>query len=349
MVKDNFSGAYKNKRVLITGHTGFKGSWLALWLESIGAEVFGLSLDQQELSHFNLLDLNIDHRIGNVDDFDLFKNILMEVRPEIVFHLAAQPLVRESYNNPIDTWKTNILGSANLLEIAREIDELKSIVMVTSDKCYKNIESNYSYAEDDVLGGLDPYSASKACTEILISSFKHSFFKNTNKLIASARAGNVIGGGDFSLDRIIPDIFRAVSTDKELKIRYPQAIRPWQHVLDCNYGYLLLGKHLLEGNSSFATSFNFGPFKESEISVEILLEKISALWPELAWSLDQNDNPHEATLLSLNHSKAVNELKWRPNLNIDQSISLTADWYSDFINYRNVNSIQQLIDYSTKI
>jgi len=347
MVVDNFSGIYKNRRVLITGHTGFKGSWLALWLKSLGADVFGFSLEADDLSHFNLLDIEINHIVGNVDDYSSFENILKEVKPEIIFHLAAQPLVRESYNDPINNWKTNIMGAANLLDISRHIDEIKSIVMVTSDKCYKNIETNYSYSETDVLGGIDPYSASKACTEILISSFQKSFYHQSGKLIASARAGNVIGGGDFSSDRIIPDIFRSISNSKVLNIRYPHAVRPWQHILDCIYGYLLLGQKLLSGDPSFSTSFNFGPEKDSEISVETLLEKVSNLWPNLIWDLDINDNPHEATLLTLNNSKAKSYLNWNPYLNIDRTIELTVNWYASYLKDNSLKSEEQLAEYTS--
>ena len=342
-----FSDVYRGKRILLTGHTGFKGSWLALWLTELGADVTGVSLPPEtQPNHWDLLDLkNEDHR-ADIRDFEVLSKIVAETKPEIVFHLAAQPLVRRSYRDPLETWSTNIMGTANILEACRHTSSVQAIVVITTDKCYENNEWPWGYREIDRLGGHDPYSASKAGAELVAASYRSAFF-NTEKspLLATARAGNVIGGGDWSEDRLIPDLVRATTNKQSLEIRSPNATRPWQHVLESLSGYLLLGQKLLERNNDFAAPWNFGPEPEGNRAVAEMLNKLSLYWPDMHWHMTEKAQPHEATLLYLDSSKARRQLQWRPVWNFDTTLAKTAEWYRAWIEKESVVSRQQLAEY----
>ncbi len=336
-----FAQIYRNRRVLLTGHTGFKGSWLALWLKSLGAEVIGLALQPNtEPNHWDLLNLGIPESRVDISDEAAVATAVKKANPEIVFHLAAQSLVRLSYSTPVETWKTNVMGSVNLLESCRNAPDLKAIVFITTDKCYENKESPKGYSEEDRLGGHDPYSASKASTEFIAASYRDSFFKGS-PLIASARAGNVIGGGDWALDRIIPDLARAQEKGEDLIVRSPNAVRPWQHVLEPLSGYLQLGQKLLEDKKEFQGAWNFGPDQEGVLSVSDLLGRMKAKYVVQS---DKNA-PHETKILLLDSSKARKVLQWQPVWDMDEQIEMTSDWYNKFHKDRSVLSVRQLEDY----
>lgn len=346
-----FDQIYKNRRVLVTGHSGFKGSWLALWLNQLGAEVAGISLEPETIpNHWDLLRLDCRTNWVDIRDFAALNDAVKKINPEVIFHLAAQPLVRRSYRNPVDTWQTNVVGTVNLLDAARGCADLRAIVCITTDKCYENKEWCWGYRENDSLGGHDPYSASKAAAEIAINSYRKSFFSVVSgPLLASARAGNVIGGGDWCEDRIIPDLVRAVSAGKSLEIRSPNATRPWQHVLECLYGYLLLGKKLLEGRAEFAEAWNFGPDASSNCTVAGILDGMKKFWPELVWFTGTVAQPHEAGLLHLDSSKARARLGWKPVWGLEKTLEKTAEWYSNFITDQKVQSVQQLNEFQTTL
>jgi CDP-glucose 4,6-dehydratase len=269
-----FENSYQNKKVLVTGHTGFKGSWLIKWLEMLGAEVQGISLEPNtEPNHFTLIHSDIKSHILDIRDAEKLSKTIRSINPDIVFHLAAQPLVRESYEYPLETLQTNVMGTANVLNACRGLDNLKAILVVTTDKCYENKEWIWGYRESDPMGGYDPYSMSKGCAELVVSSFRRSYFnlddysKKHSTLLATARGGNVIGGGDWSKDRLIPDIIKSVVKQQSVMIRSPHSTRPWQHVLECLSGYLMLGQKLLQGEKAFAEAWNFGPPGDAEASV----------------------------------------------------------------------------------
>ena len=333
-----FGDIYKNRRVFITGHTGFKGSWLAFWLQKMGAEVCGYSLAAPtEPSHWNLLKMDVRSEIADIRDFQTLEKGLQEFQPEIVFHLAAQPLVRASYRNPIETYSTNVMGTLNVLEACRKTKSVRAIVNVTSDKCYENREWERGYHEEDPMGGYDPYSSSKGCSELLTASYRNSYFSNTlfgtehHILLASCRGGNVIGGGDWAEDRLVPDIMRAVSEDQPVEIRNPHATRPWQHVLEPLGGYLLVGQRLLEGDVACATGWNFGPDEESDLSVQEVVENIKRHWGRIDYRLAQvAEAPHEAHLLKLDCTKAYKEIGWCPMWNSTETFQKTVDWYRGF-------------------
>ena len=358
-------GFWVDKKVLITGHTGFKGSWLSLWLCLLGAKVYGFSLKPEtQPSLFKQLSLDKkieDHRIADITNFQAISSYVKEVEPEIVFHMAAQPLVRESYIKPLLTWQVNVQGSLNLLESLKTINQTCSVVVVTTDKVYKNIGSDKGYEETDRLGGHDPYSSSKAALELAISSWRASFCGNKvhqNKYlaIATARAGNVIGGGDWALDRLFPDAVRALSKKKKIIVRNPDYNRPWQHVLEPLSGYLVLGRKLFEEKaalsneiSNYTDSFNFGPDMESNKTVKEVIEKIIMHWKG-SWTRDSDINAfHEAEKLNLNINKAKTLLKWHPKWDFDYTIKKTVNWYYE--DYENKVSpfklcLQDIIEYS---
>lgn len=348
-----FNSVYQNKRVLITGHTGFKGSWLALWLSQLGAKITGYSLQPPtEPNHFQLLGLKINSIIGDIRDTDKLTQVFKEQQPEIIFHLAAQAIVRLSYKDPLETFTSNVVGMVNVLEAARSTGTVRAIVNVTSDKCYENQEWPWGYREIDALGGFDPYSASKGCAEIVTNCWRNSFFNSKDygsahqTLLASARAGNVIGGGDWASDRLIPDIMRAVSQNEKVKIRNPHATRPWQHVLEPLSGYLLLGRMLLEGRQEYAGAFNFGPSGEENVSVGEIVHLVKKFWPKIDYEISQAPNqPHEAGLLKLDCSKARTTLKWKPVWTGRDTFEKTALWYKNFYESGKISSLDDLNGY----
>jgi CDP-glucose 4,6-dehydratase len=340
-----FDNIYQGRRVLITGHTGFKGSWLSLWLKKLGAEISCIALPADtEPNHWQLLDLDIDNDAIDIRNTASVREHIEDFQPEIVFHLAAQALVRHSYANPLDTWSSNVMGTANVLDACRQTTSVKAIVVVTTDKCYQNEECPEGYQEHHQLGGHDPYSASKAATELLVASYRDAFLTEQQVLVATARAGNVIGGGDWSEDRLIPDIVRSMQNNETVLIRSPHAIRPWQHVLESLSGYLLLGKALLQQQHWAATSWNFGPESNGEDSVANVLNQFNSFWPELEWKSTEA-TLHETNTLRLNSQKARAELNWQPVLALPEAIEYTARWYLDYMLNNTVRSEQQIDSY----
>jgi len=334
-----FSGRYKNKKVLVTGHTGFKGSWLCTWLLRMGAEICGYSAGiPTSPANFEVLGLKdrIRHVDSDVRDRNLLLRTTLDFKPEIVFHLAAQSLVRLSYGDPVKTFETNVMGTMNVLEAIRRCPSVRAGVIITSDKCYRNVEWTWGYRENDRLGGEDPYSASKGCAELVIHSYVNSFFEK-GPMIASARAGNVIGGGDWAADRIVPDAVRAWSGGKPVVIRNPDATRPWQHVLEPLSGYLLLGERLLGGDRSAAgEAFNFGPSAAVNQSVRQLLAGMAGFWPGAEWQVkNAEDGRKESVLLKLCCDKALNTLGWAAILPFEKTVSMTVDWYRKFYDENN--------------
>jgi CDP-glucose 4,6-dehydratase len=319
--------------VLLTGHTGFKGSWLALWLQRLGARVHALSLPPAtDPSHWSLLGLDVAETTGDIRDPEVVRRVVAQAQPEIVFHMAAQSLVRTSYRDPLATWSSNVMGTAHVLDACREAPGLRAIVVVTSDKCYENTETAVPFREDDRLGGRDPYSASKAATELVAASYRESFYSNGQRaLVATARAGNVIGGGDWSADRLVPDLVRAVGAGRPLEVRNPQAVRPWQHVLEPLSGYLALGERLLAHEESAASAWNFGPADSDSRTVQAVLEGMHRAWPQVRWESSGGDHPHEAGVLRLDSSKAQSGLDWRPVWALDDALARTAKWYEAFL------------------
>lgn len=332
---------YKNKKVLITGNTGFKGSWMCQWLLNTGAEVYGLATEPlTEPSLFKQLNLENYSKWYNVDirNYNSVRKVIAEVKPEVIFHLAAQSLVRLSYNIPLETLGTNIMGTVNLLEAVRETGISTNIVVITSDKSYENQEWLFGYRENDAMGGYDPYSASKGAAEIVVSSYRRSFFNPLNfekhgVKVSSARAGNVIGGGDWSMDRIVPDSIRFLKENEHVKVRNPLATRPWQHVLEPLGGYLLLGSKLLTCNVDelgiFCNAFNFGPLISSNKTVEILVKEIIKNWGKGDWTYNKQDAVHEASLLNLSIDKAYHLLQWHPVWQFEETIKNTVLWYKE--------------------
>ncbi len=348
-----FKNIYKGKTVFVTGHTGFKGSWLSIWLENLGANVIGYSLPAPKQGLFNVLNLSkkITHIEGNICDYSLLESSIKKYQPDFIFHMAAQALVRYSYDFPIETMATNITGTSNLLNICRTINNCKVLVNITTDKCYENQEKNYAYKENDKLGGLDPYSASKACSEIVTNSYRNSFFKNSEIAIATARAGNVIGGGDWSTDRLVPDCIESLNNNKDILIRFPYAVRPWQFVLEPLSGYLHLGAEMWENKKSFNEGWNFGPENDQVKEVGEVTQEIINLWGSGGFKTSKETHVHEANLLQLDIGKAKQKLNWNPVLDVYQSISLTVNWYKQF--YSNNNNIEKFtyeqLDYYTNL
>lgn len=328
---------YKDKKILITGHTGFKGAWLTAWLNSLGADVTGFSLNIPTVpSHFDAANMagNILDLRGDIKDLELLKKVILDVQPDFIFHLAAQALVHDAYEDPIDTWQTNVIGTLNVLEALRNLNKECSVVIITSDKCYENVEWVWGYKETDSLGGYDPYSASKGAAELAIRSHIHSFFpkESSQVRIASARAGNVIGGGDWSANRIIPDCVRSWSVGGTVDLRSPHATRPWQHVLEPISGYLTLGLDLMKVSDLHGESFNFGPLATHNHSVIDLVREMSLSWSNVSWA-DVSvvaKGPYEAGLLKLNCDKALHYLQWHAVMNFKETVRMTADWYRSY-------------------
>lgn len=346
-----FNNIYKGKRVFLTGHSGFKGSWLALWLEKLGAEVFGYSLRPEGLNHFSSLQLDIEEEYSDIRNLEKLENAILRFQPDIVFHLAAQPLVRRSYSDPIETYTTNIIGSLHLYESCRKCSSVKAIVSITTDKVYKNKEWDWAYRENEELGGYDPYSSSKAAVEIMSDSYRNSYFninnygKTHNVLLATVRAGNVIGGGDWSEDRLIPDLVRSCMLNKKIEIRFPESIRPWQHVLESLSGYLLIGQKLLERKTEFAKSWNIGPEIQDCRSVIDVLEIAKKEWSVVDYVIKNNNEPHEASLLKLDCTNAKKYLNWQPVWNLEKSVKETISWYKAYANNEKIVSTEQLNKY----
>ncbi len=348
-LKRCFGGVYDRRRVLVTGHTGFKGSWLTLWLSGLGAEVAGLALaPDTEPSHYKLLALGLPEAIVDLRDADAVQVAINRFDPEVVFHLAAQPLVRRSFREPSATVSTNVIGLVHLLEAVRRCPSVRVVVNATTDKCYEVDGRAGGYGEDDRLGGYDPYSASKACAEILSSCWRRSFFGADARpgkspvLLATARAGNVTGGGDWAEDRLVPDLVRAAAAGRSTEIRNPSAVRPWQHVLEPLSGYLLLGQRLLSGSAEFASAWNFGPAEEGQISVREVCTGLARRWPAVRIQPDEGSHPHETHELRLNWDKAQRELGWRPVWDVDQMLQRTADWYRSYYESGQLISRDQL-------
>lgn len=350
-----FGNVYKGKKVLVTGNTGFKGSWLALWLLKLGADVFGYSLDiSTDPNHHEILNLDFKTISGDIRDLKKLRKAIESFQPDIVFHMAAQSLVRKSYQSPVETFETNVIGTVNVFEACRRIESVRAIVNVTSDKCYENREWIWGYRENDPVGGHDPYSASKGCAEIVTESYRKSFFpldnyqKTHQTLVASVRAGNVIGGGDWGDDRLVPDIMRVASQNEKAIIRNPQATRPWQHVLGPLSGYLLLGEHLLEGKQEFSGAWNFGPSDEGHRNVLSVIRELQKHWLNIDYEINTDEkNPHEANLLKLDCSKAYAKLKWKPVWDRCTMLARTAQWYKEYYESGRVLSEEQLAEYIT--
>lgn len=329
-VKETLSAFWSGKKVFLTGHTGFKGCWLLLWLKALGAEIFGYSLEPQTPSLYGSA-FPQDCMNGVYADIRCADALCREMRafgPEIVFHLAAQPLVRESYRKPLATYETNVMGTVNLLEAVRSTGTVKSVVIVTTDKCYRDMDWVWGYRESDPLGGADPYSSSKACVELICDAWRNSYFHDTDTLMASARAGNVIGGGDWAQDRLVPDAIRAFQTGVPLTIRSPRSVRPWQHVMEPLRGYMMLAQRLYEGNRACTGAWNFGPSAEDSRNVSELAETLIRFWGiGASYEIAEDSSYHESYQLRLDSAKAAQTLGWRPQLDFSAGVFLAADWY----------------------
>lgn len=329
---------WKGKKVLLTGHTGFKGSWLTLWLLHLRAEVSGISLPAHQPSLYQISGIEEEIKSYYCDitqSSELLKTI-ESIKPEIIFHLAAQAIVRPSYTDPVSTFATNIMGTVNILEAARQCGSVKSVVIVTSDKCYDNREWPWGYRETDPLGGKDPYSCSKAGAELVANSYRHSFLTKQGIGVATARAGNVIGGGDWGQDRLLPDLLCAFSSKRQVVIRNPRAIRPWQHVCEALNGYLNLAMKLF-GNLTFSQAWNFGPADNANKTVEWIADYVQQKWPDsLPWKSSKEDNPSEALILKLDNNKARTYLEWHPILTVNQALDWTIDWHQAWLDKKNM-------------
>lgn len=346
---------WKNKKVFLTGHTGFKGSWISLWLQNMGAEVCGFALSPPtDPSLFELAEVanGMVSRIGDIGNLPHLQTSMSEFSPEIVFHMAAQPLVRYSYQNPVETFQTNVMGTVHVLESARKINSVKVVINVTTDKCYENKEWHWGYRETEPMGGYDPYSSSKGCSELITSSYRQSFFSEQNISLASARAGNVIGGGDWASDRLVPDMIRCLIANEQLVIRSPNAFRPWQHVLEPLSGYLVLAERMYLNPKKYCEAYNFGPNDTDVENVKSLADSILSHWPNHSGYKIENANLHEAHYLKLDCSKAKAELDWTPKLNLKQTVKLLADWYQAVaVDKRNARRItlEQINYYQNKL
>ena len=345
---------WKNKSVFLTGHTGFKGGWLALWLSSMGAKVTGYALAPNTTP--NLFDmLAIDSlieqsHIADIRDLATLQKAMSEAKPDIVIHMAAQPLVRYSYANPVETYATNVMGTVHILESTRTIESVRATVVVTTDKCYENRERGAGYREDEAMGGFDPYSSSKGCAELVSSAYRQSYFSKSANHLASARAGNVIGGGDWSEDRLIPDAIKAFESGNTFMIRNPLATRPWQHVLEPLSGYLILAQSLFQDGEKFSSAWNFGPKDADNRSVQEVISSLCQQWgPDAKWQQDSSSQPHEAGLLKLDCSKASKQLRWEPKWNLETAIEKIIQWHKAYLAKENMqvitlNQIDQYIN-----
>ena len=346
---------WKGKKVFITGHTGFKGSWLSIWLLEMGAIVKGYALDPNTNPNlFTLLNLsqNMESEIGDISDLDKLTKSMVEFNPDILFHMAAQPLVRLSYKEPVKTYETNVMGTVKVLESCKKCNNLKAIVSVTTDKCYENKEWPWAYRESEPMGGHDPYSSSKGCAELVTAAYRNSYFSSDNAPnLASARAGNVIGGGDWSSDRLIPDILRAFEKNESVIIRNPMATRPWQNVLEPLSGYLVLTEHLFEYGNTYGEGWNFGPNNDDCKPVSWILDKMVDKWGNGAsWVLDKNNNPHEANYLKLDCSKAAMKLNWKPKWDLEYTLDRIVYWHQNLLANKNIQELclSEITNYLSK-
>jgi CDP-glucose 4,6-dehydratase len=344
---------WHGKRVFLTGHTGFKGCWMLIWLDMLGAEVFGYSLPPLEPSLYRsaYAENETNGVFADVRDGERLKRELSNFKPDVVFHLAAQPLVRESYREPVLTYATNVMGTVNLLEAVRAAQCVKSVVVITSDKCYKDMDWEWGYRETDDLGGSDPYSSSKACAELACEAWRKSYFEEGKTLLATARAGNVIGGGDWAADRLVPDAIRAFQKKEPLTVRFPKAVRPWQHVLEPLRGYMMLARRLYDGDASCATAWNFGPPTESAQNVENLARILAELWSDdVKYRTFEDEILKESRLLRLDSGRAVQRLNWNPRLTLMESIRFTVEWYKSVLSGGSVKTEtrKQIVAYMEK-
>lgn len=344
------SSFWKSKSVFLTGHTGFKGGWMAFWLSQLGAKVHGYSLAPPTEPNFftetKLQERMVSSVIGDIRDLENLAKALKQAKPDILIHMAAQPLVRESYNTPVETFASNVLGTVNVLEAARQAGTIKAVVNITTDKCYENKEWLWPYRENDRLGGHDPYSASKACAEIAAAAYRNSFLTEAGIHLASVRAGNVIGGGDWATDRLIPDFLRAIERSETLTIRSPNAVRPWQHVLEPLSGYLLLAERLCQEGEAFAEAWNFGPNDEDAKPVSWIVERLCEQMPGSKWQTENTKQPHEAGLLKLDSSKAKTKLGWMPRLSLETALSKTVEWHQAWRNQEVMAAVTSAQIYS---
>ena len=345
---------WHGKSVFLTGHTGFKGSWASLWLQSLGAEVHGFSLEPPTLPNlFTVAQVAkglASHTIGDIRDMGKIQKAMQATKPEIVLHMAAQPLVRQSYAEPVETYATNVMGTVHVMEAARHTTSIKAIVVVTTDKCYENKEWIWGYREDEPMGGRDPYSNSKGCAELVISAYRSSFLKDQGKAVASARAGNVIGGGDWAADRLLPDILRAFEQNQPVIIRSPNAIRPWQHVLEPLSGYLSLAEKLYLQGQTFAESWNFGPKDDDVKTVQWIVEHMVATWGSGAsWKLDRGIHPYEANYLKLDISKAFSRMQWQPIWPLPTALEHISSWHKAWLDHEDMYQmcLNQIKHYSS--
>jgi CDP-glucose 4,6-dehydratase len=351
---------WEDRRVFITGHTGFKGSWLSLWLASLGAKIHGYALPpESEPNLFTVARVSgcVDHEVGDIRNLERMEFSVAAFKPDVVFHLAAQPLVRRSYANPIETYSTNVMGTVHLLDVIRRAPSVRVVVIITSDKCYENREWLWGYREQDRLGGFDPYSNSKACAELVTAAYRSSYFPpdrfaEHNVAVATARAGNVIGGGDWAKDRLIPDLVRGFLSGNPVTIRHPEAIRPWQHVLEPLAGYIALAEHLLLDGVKFAAAWNFGPAEEDTWTVGRIADALARMWShDVSWIHDVAETPHEACHLKLDASKARMMLAWRPVIPIEEALRWVADWFMYWRPGDNMQafSLRQISEYQARL
>lgn len=343
---------WHNKKVFVTGHTGFKGGWLCIWLNMLGAKVYGYALNPPTnpslFSVANVEETLASHIMADIRDYQTLSSQISSIQPDIVIHLAAQPLVRKSYIDPIETYSTNVMGTVNLFEAIRKTASIKAVVNVTTDKCYENQEWLWPYREYEPMGGFDPYSNSKGCSELVTSAFRRSFFSQSGVAVASARAGNVIGGGDWAEDRLIPDFLRSIQANQTLDIRSPNAIRPWQHVLEPLSGYLLLAEKLYTEGEKYASAWNFGPNEDDAKPVRWIVEKLINANPGATWQINQNPQPHEANYLKLDSSKAKNLLEWQPTWRLTQALDKIIDWHNAWQQRANMQLVceKQILEYT---
>lgn len=344
---------WSGKKVLITGHTGFKGSWLSLWLHELGADVYGLALAPDQTPNLcTVLNLPalIHHQELDIRDAEALHQAMQNIQPEIIFHMAAQSLVRLSYEQPVNTYATNVMGTVHILEAARHCPSVKVIINITSDKCYQNNDDGKPFVETDPMGGYDPYSNSKGCAELVTQAYRSAFYSKTNVALASARAGNVIGGGDWAKDRLIPDMIRAFISKQAAIIRYPHSTRPWQHVLEPLRGYMMLAEHAWQDPQAYAQAWNFAPKSQDMVSVKTVADALCQYWGEDArWQMDQDAQLHEATALNLNATKAARELGWKPRWNLNTTLQALTQWYQAHEAKQNMLAftIKQIQQYQT--